>query len=299
MAVQVRELGPWDGSTALLLDGGDGPPARPPVHLQAAMGGYLRLVGPDGPLVWGKGDSYGVEIVRAPGARLHVIPPIRADQADQAPGVSGSPEFDGWWTRWFAERLRESPATPLAPGRRALLAPGNPLATIWRLDELLDELRDQRGDFELDWDHPALLLVRELSDAGDGRVKMWRKRVRDRTLPPVLVWWCRGLFTSVVLDGHDRVHAALLEDTLPDVIVLADVTPRASDALEQDRQEALDLATTVGSRSVAGLAAATNTVLGADWDPRVAWRRGTPGFPLEGGVSRWQDEVRGTSLDRA
>ena len=44
-----------------------------------------------------------------------------------------------------------------------------------------------------------------------GRVKMWRKRAREGTLPPVLVYDVSALTMFALLDGHDRYAAARAE----------------------------------------------------------------------------------------
>jgi hypothetical protein len=127
---------------------------------------------------------------------------------------------------------------------------------------------------------------------------MWRKRVRDKTLPPILTWWCHGLFAHVLLDGHDRLHAALLEGTAPDVIVLADATPRAQQEIEERRETAIDHAALVHPLpSIEKRARIMNTILRTGFDPRADWKLATPGFPLD--VEQWTEEVRGTVLDRA
>jgi hypothetical protein len=81
MEATPRELASWDGPAALVLDGGHGAPERPPLHLQAAAGGYVRLVEPAGPMLWGRVDEgwYGIDIVRRNHPALHVLSPIRAD----------------------------------------------------------------------------------------------------------------------------------------------------------------------------------------------------------------------------
>lgn len=313
VALRIQELAGWDKSVALIIDGGSGPPERPPVHLQAAAGGYLRLVGPEGPVLWGLVDSgwYGVEIVRATNSAIQALPPIRADEAELSHGDSGSPEFLGWWTRHFASQLCASSSTPLAHGRRYLFSPtasaaaaipGMSAEQLVLRAERLDELLEQREDFELRWDngYDGLLLTRQLSDASDGRVKMWRKRARDGRLPPLVTWWCRGLYTHVLLDGHDRVHAALLEGVKPDVLVLADATAASRDEVEERKRNVVDLAATLDTiPSVTSRASAVNTILRAGWDPRAEWKLATPGFPLDGGEDRWEEEVRGTSLASA
>lgn len=312
--IQPWELSLWSGSAALLIDGGCRTPARPAVHLQAATGGYLRLVGPDGPVLWGLVDSgsYGVDVVRAKHSALHVLPPIRADEVERAPGAASSPEFQSWWIRHYAALLCASSSTPLAQGRQHLLAaseavaaaamPGMKAEHLVVRPERLDELLEQRDEFALDWDvgYVGLLLTRRLSDASDGRVKMWRKRARDGKLPPLLTWWCRGLYAHVLLDGHDRVHGAMLEGIQPDVIVLADASPLAIGEVDERKRSALEQAAMLETiPSVTSRASAVNTILRMGWDPRAERELATPGFPLDGGVERWEEEVRGTLLARA
>jgi hypothetical protein len=310
----IRELGLWDGTAALLIDGGAGDPERPAIHLQGASGGFLRLVGPDGPLLWGLVESgwWSVDVVRAP-SRLHALPPIRVDEAERAPGSASSHDFVSWWTRTFATQLCASSSTPLARGRQSLLAPMSSVDSAppgqiedWQRrrwqpitlrKEDLETLGSQREDFELDWDHYylGLLLTRPLSDESDGRVKSWRKRARDKCLPPIVVWWCRGLYAHVLLDGHDRLHAALLEGVSPDIIVLADVSAHARSDVDAKRQRSLEQAAHLTRvPSVTKRADATNSVLRASWDPRTEWDLATPGFPLD--VTEWAAEVRGTKL---
>jgi hypothetical protein len=53
--------------------------------------------------------------------------------------------------------------------------------------------------------------LRDASADDASRVKAWRKHARDGTLPPALLAWISALDGYVVLDGHDRLHAASLE----------------------------------------------------------------------------------------
>ena len=70
-----------------------------------------------------------------------------------------------------------------------------------------------------------------MSSRESGRVKWWRKKARDKTLPPVLLWWFSGLRAYFVLDGHDRLLAAFLEGKGVDVLCLThvDVVDTAKD----------------------------------------------------------------------
>ena len=312
MSVGTRELELWDGTSAFILEGAADEPERPPLHLQAARGGYLRLVGPDGPLLWGLVDPewWGVDFVRSATSRIKPLPPIRLDEVD---GVGDGASA---WTRYFAMLLSRSASTPIARGRQYLFAPMEAVSSapagagsadshrrkwppIAPRPKDLEELASQRESFELQWDfgYIGLLLTRPLSEDSDGRVKMWRKRAREGRLPPLVVWWCNGLFAHVLLDGHDRLHAALLENTQPSILVLADVSPRGRDDIEAKRMSANEAAASVETiPSVSARANAMNALLRDGWDPRAEWNLATPGFPLD--LKEWTEEVRGTALEK-
>jgi hypothetical protein len=72
-----------------------------------------------------------------------------------------------------------------------------------------------------DEDIRGVLPLRRLSPVDAGRVKAYRRQLREGVLPPALLWWVSGLNTLLVLDGHDRITAAVAEHTLPEVVVLA------------------------------------------------------------------------------
>jgi hypothetical protein len=58
----------------------------------ALQGGYQRLNGPDGPLLWGhvSRELYYVFVVRAKDAVFHSLAPIHVDETERAPGKVGS-----------------------------------------------------------------------------------------------------------------------------------------------------------------------------------------------------------------
>ncbi len=57
-------------------------------------------------------------------------------------------------------------------------------------------------------------------DEDSGRLKWWRKKAKEGTLPPVLFYYISGLGSYILLDGHYRLKAAQLEDIRPDAILL-------------------------------------------------------------------------------
>ena len=72
-----------------------------------------------------------------------------------------------------------------------------------------------------DEDQRDILPLRRLSPSTAARVKSCRRQLREGVMPPALLWWVSGMNTLLVLDGHDRIVAALAEQALPPVVVLA------------------------------------------------------------------------------
>ncbi|MDQ1033755.1 hypothetical protein QFZ75_000171 [Streptomyces sp. V3I8] len=56
-----------------------------------------------------------------------------------------------------------------------------------------------------------------MPEADDGRGRAYRKRARDGTPSPVLLWWVGGSDRHPVLDAHARPAAAIAESVTPPV----------------------------------------------------------------------------------
>lgn len=157
-----------------------------------------------------------------------VVPPIRAELARQ---IAASTDAD-WEVRWahhFAAALADSETGPLHDGRW-LLQPGAPY--LWLEDDRRLSFRERWADLvaadrcgEIDWfflhGKGILLCRRDLSAVDDGRVKAYRKQVREGVIAPVLLWWISGLTCYVILDGHDRLQACLAEGVTPPLLSLS------------------------------------------------------------------------------
>jgi hypothetical protein len=281
---EERPEGQWLG-LELFVEIGDAP-QRPAFHMQAAVRGFLRLMVRSSPLLWARidRDHCGYTYLRSDRA-FSVLDPLTAPVARAAEAAMSSPGFRAYWAREFAARLMASPVSPLHPGRWWLLPgrggggesgwqktypQGHPL--MLPPASLLTALPSQPSLDSSQWSHhddlPPLAL-RPLSPADDGRVKAWRRSFREQTLPPVLMLWTSGLQRLVILDGHDRLAAALAEGGVPEVMILSLVNESALPPVE-----------------------GANQLLNDAFDGRPRLSLGSRGWPLSGGVDRWLEEVQ-------
>lgn len=201
---------------------------RPRLVLEAGAGSRIRLTSGGEPVMWARvAERYdGVWLLLRSHQSLGVVPPIRAELARKIHSPVG-------WVRWFAERLLESEVSPLRPGAWTLTAmrPGEHRGVFRPHDtgggpgpafhphQAFDEFPIRYIDWHA-MGSADIVALRDASPADDGRVQAWRKSSRDGTLPPILLWWVGGLDAHVILDGHDRLQAALREDIAPSFITL-------------------------------------------------------------------------------
>lgn len=159
-----------------------------------------------------------------------------------------------WWCRYFSRSLAQHAA--LLPAGRWLLSPMTlhspgtpgkksppPSQDEWRFDvpahassysidwtlygEHFPDLTALQSVTLVDWWWGGnLLLGRYPIDPDAGRLKWWRKKSREGTLPPILVWHVAGLASFIILDGHYRLQAAMEEGIAPDFLVLSEIATR-------------------------------------------------------------------------
>ncbi|WP_394837987.1 hypothetical protein LVJ94_13835 [Pendulispora rubella] len=286
-------------------------PRRPAFRMEAGGPRLMRLACGETSLLWARvvrGD-WGYTYLRAspPHRGMGVLPPLRFDDARSKAAVPRSDDWYKAWARSFAHELAQSPCSPLQDGTMLLAR-----AESWRDDgswgpaggrvavppfNFLESVNEVLPHDFADWQlELAPLPLRPLSDPASSRVKAYRKSARDGVLPPVLVMWMSGLQRYVILDGHDRLLASLLENGLPACLALLPLTecPVAPDpkrvaavvnAVEQHvgarRPGRRELSVDQANRLLIGI-----------HDDRPYLRIITRAWPLEGGPFRWFSEVR-------
>jgi hypothetical protein len=227
-------------------------------------------------------------------------PPIDATLADRHAGESGGGARQAdrgdaaWAARWthrFADWLQAA-AGPLhggplhtGPWTLAWGMPSWSVAAHWSRLPSVDPDRGHITWFgygDPDDDQRDILPLRRLAAPDAARVRSYRRQVREGILPPVLLWWVSGLNTLLVLDGHDRISAALAEGGRPDVVVLAPAPDPAGEAAghEQLMRDTRGSLAPRFAEQVAVLARAEGR---------------TRAWPLPGGPPAWDREAGGGS----
>ncbi|MGV4980927.1 hypothetical protein ACVB8X_29775 [Streptomyces sp. NRAIS4] len=242
------------------------------------------------------GDHGGVDFWRTDAYRS-VIPPTRA-----AAGQDLAGRLDRWAYR-FAECLAGPPGSPLHDGRW-LLSRESPLLR-WNHGRRPESeywgemIIEGHPDGYIDWFvHSGsweILPLRPMPDHRDGRVKAYRKQVRDGTLPPVLLWWVSGLDCHVILDGHARLAAAITESTAPPLLHLHRTAPddevaagteRAVERYEAELARFAELRARHGTAVPDGAAIAGSSLVRHLEELHTA-ARPTWAWPLPGGQAEW------------
>jgi hypothetical protein len=318
----TREWGLPLAGPGLLLDVPyEGPWAqRPALSFEAAPRYRLRVSSGGQPLLWihiaGYWDQCG--FLRGAADAPWRLPALTAAEVRE---VTHPPDSPLWWEAWMwrlGRALAQSEQPVLYAGRwclrpvRAIRPPQGyryPISTMeWMFGQppsaphsLEGVLRFERFWVE-DWTaygppseegmfQGAVVPLRAPSSSEDGRVKSWRKRARDGTLPPALLLYGDLLGKWLVLDGHDRIHAALLEGTAPPLLGLWPVLEQVLPSSPEGQQGVLNAAEHhLRNGAAPSVVDRVNRMLLVNFQ---GIRRGTVtrAWPLKGGLAAWRAEV--------
>jgi len=268
-------------------------------------------------------DHSGIWLVNNvdhPNSRLS-LPPIRSSDIEKAHRESPSNTIN-YWSRYFARSLTEDSSMFLSSGNWILqpMEPTRPITPYeikqnklskswqfyspkekanvslpWSLhSEDFSNLINPEHIYYIDWWWERDKLLSRYSVSSDSaRVKWWRKKSREGTLPPILVWFVTGLASFVILDGHERLQAALLENIPPRFLVLSQLGNRVYSPNEDNRSRVLNSLAIQQQKcknNISAIDAINNTLIKL-YDTRYF-------FPITftrvllGDGSIWEDEVR-------
>ncbi|NOK33577.1 hypothetical protein HMI49_10245 [Corallococcus exercitus] len=289
---------------------------RPAVCLEAAPDYRIRLRCMAQPLLWTRIDAYWDRAVFLRGTWPFpwLLPRLSAPEVRAVEAPSGS---EAWWEDWswrLARALVECPLPVLHAGHWCLRpvraipaekAERHPISPMeWGFGQppmpphSLDAVERYLPAWKEDWwenapgQRPgAVLGLRAPSHPEDGRVKSWRKRARDGTLPPVLLLYVDILAKWLVLDGHDRLCAALLEGVEPPLLGLWPfIDPKRpwNSVREEGALFSADFQLRTGATPETVDRVNRMLVLNFTPDPRGTVSRA---WPLPGGREAWREEV--------
>ncbi|WP_397432193.1 hypothetical protein [Pseudomonas chlororaphis] len=225
---------------------------KPNLRLLSGNNRRMQLVLGDQTLLWGTMSRclYGVWLVR--NHLLEQLPqtlvgPIDSPQVEQQIRLDPALRLKAW-SRFFVQQLMQHQPDFFYPGYwlvRALrpesLKPMRPLLSgteAWYFKGGEDALSHMPqwaiyGRNILDNRQAGAARWVELGESGgavvglhavdphSGRLKWWRKKAREGSLPPILLWYVSGLSCHLILDGHYRLQAAIDENLPPQFLVLS------------------------------------------------------------------------------
>ncbi|WP_255950845.1 hypothetical protein [Streptomyces odontomachi] len=212
MTRATREPLPGGGVVLAVPDSRPGPPA---LRFERITGRRWLLRQGGRPLIQARSEGDGccrdLHLRRLPGQRS----PLPSLPAARLRGGAN-------WPHRYARWLEETAHGPLHHGRwlltsRTTFAPG-----IWDCD-LVSDWPDATIELLCGGGWHGVLPLRPLPAPDAPRVKAYRKHAREGTLAPVLLWWVSFLDGWLLLDGHDRAAAALLEGGPPACVELVRV----------------------------------------------------------------------------
>lgn len=278
-------------------------------------------------------DWHTCGFLRGPAWVPRVLPPIPSADVRAVREVPGTPGWWNAWMRYVVRQLEASPESPLHAGRWCLRplpeveagaarkypldpasGPGVSLEPpflvhgasalgfepFWRehwqpegyyRDTLGSDVPPKHSE-RFEW-CGGVVSLRPPSSEDSGRLKVWRKSAREGSLPPVLLFYLALARKWVVLDGHDRLLAASLEQRPVPLLGLWLVreTPVAEESREHARTRAHRMVEgrLRGVVSPPVLDEVNRVVLKGYSD--VHRSAITRAWPLPGGARAWRAEV--------
>lgn len=285
----------WEG---LQINVRDAP--KPTFSVETCRPLCIRLAANGVAIAWARieKDWYGYDLLRSlRNQSLHAIPPISFDRARQNSMAKDATSTDRAWAVTFATALAQSKMSPLSNGHWHLGHFGQSFEDRELSTDIVQHIATQRLLDYIRWDGREVypITLRKMSLPEEGRVKAFRKLAREKLLPPILLYWVSGLQAHVVLDGHDRLQAAFLENMPALALSLKPVAKYEPNELHgqgiyriveralSDRAEQKDKNwMTVDT---------ANRLLFDAYTPRVN-RQLTKARILAGGINQWASEVR-------
>jgi hypothetical protein len=228
---------------------------KPGIHLESCENARIKLVNHGDTIFWATIEWHytGVWLVKAYNSteqNKKPIPPITADIINNLEYSHNNLRF---WCKFFAESLIKSDSSVLYNGLwlfRPIEFKYDCTVSHGYQNSIFDCLRvyNVQNTFDreqIDWINwwtngsCELINMKPKPDINSGRLKWWRKVAKENKLPPVLIWYLNCLDAYIIIDGHYRLYAALLENVKPDLILVYSVNEQniITDKYRQEKIE--------------------------------------------------------------
>lgn len=182
---------------------------KPTMQLFSGAHCKMKLVSDNKPVMWGliSKDFCDIGLVRTFEEDSRLIKDINSHEVEKRKELSSEESLKSW-SRYFAEEMVEADkhffydSIWLFEGHKDFASPPNYGTTIAAEDDF-DPFTYASWDREL--------LYSRRVDEHSGRLKWWRKKAIEGTLPPVFAWYIPSLGGYWLIDGNYRLRAAILE----------------------------------------------------------------------------------------
>lgn len=208
--------------------------------LRHSASSFMRFDSGDQPLFWSCIDSYWEDFAVLKNTFYQgyssVLPSLTSRVVEQCVleqerlcKTQGEDEQSAWftaWERYFAKTLGTTDVhrNILWEGEWSLAATTryDTRLRVWSREALGDYMQALTSPayhvYNMDLAFPWPTRVSSLEDSA--RVKWYRKLQMQERLPPVLCMWVRPFDAAIIIDGHDRMLAALLNNITPPIVML-------------------------------------------------------------------------------
>lgn len=232
---RIDEFDQWNGLEVSV------PQSYTPIFtLQSGGKLRFRLTDNKESLFWGciESDYYGVWFLR--NSRINTlkdvfIPPITSSDIQKSI-LDQQNKNSRYWAKYFIEALSKSQRSFLREGKWMISEADQKRVDRGTISkELFWSVKGLSQTFKLEtidviqWDinsTSVLIPIKDKPQPEEGRLKWWRKQVKEGVCPPIFVWYLNVLDAYVIIDGHCRLQAFLDEDVFPKILVLNEVRLR-------------------------------------------------------------------------
>ncbi|MCH2193266.1 hypothetical protein [Kordia sp.] len=197
------------------------------LQLESGVNCRFKLLNKDIPILWGTfGKEYwGVWLLQNKvDWELEDMPikPINSETIE----ASKNADYYKFWSRFFAKSLGDEKQPILSDGLWTLTIGASPenkeKNTSIKVGDIAKAF-DVENPRWITWDigrNDSLVALKNEPNEKNGRVKWFRKLVKQGSCPPILVWYLSCIGGYVVLDGHCRLKAFQIESVPVKFLVL-------------------------------------------------------------------------------